>query len=165
MTTFHIAGTGSRELVLDRERYCQVRDCLANLLAGAKAEHGDNLMVISGMAEGFDEAFASAAIMADVPFIAAIPNSGYIRYYWGRTSLLKRDRTAEADAILSQASDIVYVCDGIYAPDGRHANFHRNEWMVDHADIVWVYNPTTRGTAQCYAYSRRVGKPSLIINP
>jgi len=164
VTKFHIAGTGSRELVLFEDKRREVRDYLANLLTNAKAEHGDNLVVISGMAEGFDEALARAAIMAGVPFIAAIPNTGYIKYYWGRTSMLKRDRMAEAEEILSKASEIVHVCDGIYAPDGRHANFHRNEWMVDHADIVWVYNPTTRGTAQCYAYCKKMGKRTIIID-
>jgi len=122
------------------------------------------LIVISGMAEGFDEALARAAIMANVPFIAAIPNNGYIEYYWGKKSMLGRNRMAESQEILSKASDIVYVCDGIYGPDGRHANFHRNEWMVDHANIVWAYNPTTRGTAQCYAYCKKVGKPVFIID-
>lgn len=161
---FYIAGTGSRELILDKDKRREVRDYLADLLAKAKVKHGDRLIVISGMAEGFDEALARAAIMADVTFIAAIPNKGYIDYYWGKKSMLGRNRMAEAQEILSKAGEIVHVCDGIYGPDGRHANFHRNEWMVDHADIVWVYNPTTRGTAQCYAYCKKVGKRTFIIN-
>jgi len=164
MSNFYIAGTGSRELILDVDKRREVRDYLADLLTKAKEKHGDKLIVISGMAEGFDEALARAAIMANVPFIAAIPNNGYIEYYWGKKSMLGRNRMAESQEILSKASDIVYVCDGIYGPDGRHANFHRNEWMVDHANIVWAYNPTTRGTAQCYAYCKKVGKPVFIID-
>jgi len=164
MSNFYIAGTGSRELILDVDKRREVRDYLADLLTKAKKKHGDKLIVISGMAEGFDEALARAAILADVPFIAAIPNKGYIEYYWGKKSMLGRNRMTEAQDILSKAGDIVYVCDGIYGPDGRHANFHRNEWMVDHADILWVYNPTTRGTAQCFAYSKEVGKPAFIVD-
>jgi len=164
MEKFIIAGTGSRELILDMDKRRKVRDYLAGLLTQAKEKHGDKLIVISGMAEGFDEALARAAIMTDVPFTAAIPSSGYIKHYWGKTSLLKRDRMAEAEEILSKALEIVYVCPGIYGPDGRHSNFHRNEWMVDHADIVWVYNPTTRGTAQCYAYCKKIGKKTYIID-
>jgi len=148
---FHIAGTGSRQLVLNSNKHIEVRNQLVNLLAQAKVEHGDSLVVISGMAEGFDEALALAAIQANVPFIAAIPNKTYIQYYWGTASILERDRTPEAQDILSKAQEIVYVCPGVYGNDGRHSNFHRNEWMVDHANVVWVYNPTTRGTAQCYA--------------
>jgi hypothetical protein len=165
---FYIAGTGSRGLIKDKDKRREVRDYLAELLTKAKAKHGDRLIVISGMAEGFDEALARAAIMVDVPFIAAIPNKGYIDYYWGKTSDLGRNRIAEAQEILSKAHEIVYVCDGLYGvgPNGKteHANFIRNYWMVDHADIVWVYNPTTPGTANCYAYCKKVGKRTFIID-
>jgi len=170
MSNFYIAGTGSRELILNVDKRREVRDYLADLLTQAKEKHGDKLIVISGMAEGFDEALARAAIMADVPFIAAIPSSGYIEYYWGRTSMLKRDRMSEAQEILSKAREIVYVCppsrygNGVRHTQNGGANLDRNEWMVEHADIVWVYNPTTTGTAQCYAYCKRVGKKTYIIN-
>jgi len=170
MSNFYIAGTGSRELILDVDKRRKVRDYLAGLLAQAKEKHGDKLIVISGMAEGFDEALARAAIMADVPFIAAIPSSGYIEYYWGRTSMLKRDRMSEAQEILSKAREIVYVCppsrygNGVRHTQNGGANLDRNEWMVEHADIVWVYNPTTTGTAQCYAYCKKIGKKTYIID-
>jgi len=164
VNNFHIAGTGSRQLVLNSNKHIAVRNQLVNLLAQAKVEHGDSLTVISGMAEGFDEALALAAIQANVPFIAAVPNKTYIQHYWGRASMLERDRTPEAQDILSKAQEIVYVCPSVYGSDGRHSNFHRNEWMVDHADVVWVYNPTTRGTAQCYAYATKVNKPTVIID-
>lgn len=162
MAKFVIAGTGSRELVQE-QHFKKVEEYLAKLLTQAKTKHGDNLQVISGMAEGFDEALACAAILAKVNFVAALPNRGYLDYYWGKKSLLGRNRITEAQEIISKANDIVCVCDGIYGPDGRHANFHRNEWMVDHADIVWVYNPTTRGTAQCYSYCVRKGQRTFLI--
>jgi len=163
VNNFHIAGTGSRELVLDKNKYVIVLDHLTGLLSKAKDEYGHRLIVISGMAEGFDEALAVAAITVDVPFVAAIPNKTYIEYYWGKTSMLKRNRTNEAQDIVSKALEVVYVCSGIYGPDGRHSNFHRNEWMVDHADAVWVYNPTTKGTKQCYGYATKLNKPTYII--
>jgi len=164
VNNFFIAGTGSRQLVLDSNKHIEVRNQLVDLLVQAKLEHGDSLIVISGMAEGFDEALALAAIQANVPFIAAIPNKTYIDYYWGKASMLERDRTSEAQDILSKAKEIVYVCSNVYGPDGRHANFHRNEWMVDLADVVWVYNPITRGTAQCYAYATKANKCTVILD-
>jgi len=169
---YYIAGTGSRELILDVDKRREVRDYLADLLTKAKEKHGDKLIVISGMAEGFDEALARAAIMADVSFIAAIPSPDYIEYYWGKTSMLRRNRMSEAQEILSKAQEIVYVCpsspskrgNGVKYPQNGGANIDRNEWMVDHANIVWVYNPTTPGTARCYAYLKKVGKPAFIID-
>lgn len=162
---FYIAGTGSRELILDIDKRRKVRDYLADLLVKAKEKHGDKLIIISGMAEGFDEAFARAAIMTNVPFIAAIPNEGYLNYYWGNNSMLKRNRMKEADWILDHAAEFTYVCKGIYGPDGRHANHHRNEWMVDRANIVWAYNPQTKGTAQCVSYAKKTGKNIFVVDP
>ncbi len=165
---FVIAGTGSRELVLDVEKRRKVRDYLVDLLTQAKAKHGENLVVISGMAEGFDEALARAAIQADVPFIAAIPNPGYIDYYWGKKhSLLKVDRIESANEVLSHALEVINVCPTLYGVTHNFmggANFDRNEWMGDHADVVWVYNPTTKGTAQMYKYCKTKKIKTFIIN-
>jgi len=164
---FVIAGTGSRELILDVEKRRKVRDYLADLLTQAKAKHGENLVVISGMAEGFDEALARAAIQVGVPFIAAIPNPGYINYYWGQNSLLKVNRLESANEVLSHASESIDVCPTLYGVKHNFkggANFDRNEWMADHANIVWVYNPTTKGTAQMYKYCKTKKIKTFIIN-
>ena len=164
---FVIAGTGSRELILDVEKRRKVRDYLVDLLTQAKAKHGENLVVISGMAEGFDEALARAAIQAGVPFIAAIPNPGYLDYYWGKKSLLKVNRLKSANEVLSHALGVINVCPTLYGVTHNFmggANFDRNEWMADHANIVWVYNPTTKGTAQCYKYCKEKKIKTFIIN-
>ena len=164
---FVIAGTGSRELILDVEKRRKVRDYLVDLLTQAKAKHGENLVVISGMAEGFDEALARAAIQAGVSFIAAIPNPGYIDYYWGKKSLLKVNRVKSANEVLANALDTVNVCPTLYGVTHNFmggANFDRNEWMADHANIVWVYNPTTKGTAQMYKYCKTKKIKTFIIN-
>lgn len=168
MEKFIIAGTGSRELVKDNKEWLKVLRYLMHLLYGAYEKHGDKLLVVSGMAEGFDEALAQAAFMTEVPLLAAIPNKGYSKYYWEKNSLTGNNRMEEFQEFAKYAhrtGGVHYVCNGIYGPDGRHSNFHRNEWMVDQADIVWVYNPTTRGTAQCYAYCKKVGKRTFIIDP
>lgn len=49
-----------------------------------RRQHGDRLVVMSGMALGFDKALAVAALQLGVPLWCAIPNRGYGRYYWGR---------------------------------------------------------------------------------
>ena len=165
---FVIAGTGSRSLVLDEEKMEKVEDYLIDLLTQAKAKHGNNLVVISGMAEGFDEALARAAMCVGVTLIAAIPNKGYSAYYWRDNSQLKIDRMNTFQDLAGYAhrsGGVHYVCGKNIYVNGKHSNFVRNEWMADRADVVWVYNPTSRGTAQCYNYCRTNGIKTFIINP
>ena len=165
---FVIAGTGSRSLILDEEKMDKVEDYLIELLYQAKAKHGDNLVVISGMAEGFDEALARSAMCVGITLIAAIPNKGYSAYYWRDNSQLKVDRMDTFQDLAGYAhrsGGVHYVCGKNIYVDGKHSNFVRNEWMADRADVVWVYNPTSRGTAQCYNYCRTNGIKTFIINP
>ena len=165
---FVIAGTGSRSLILDEEKMDKVEDYLIELLYQAKAKHGDNLVVISGMAEGFDEALARSAMCVGITLIAAIPNKGYSAYYWRDNSQLKIDRMDTFQDLAGYAhrsGGVHYVCGKDIYVNGKHSNFVRNEWMADRADVVWVYNPTSRGTAQCYNYCRTNGIKTFIINP
>ena len=164
---FVIAGTGSRSLILDEGKMNKVKEYLINLLTQAKAKYGNNLVVISGMAEGFDEALARAAMSVGVTLIAAIPNKGYSAHYWGKNSQLKVDRMnafQELAGYAHRSGGVYYVCGTSIYVDGKHSNFVRNEWMGDRADIVWVYNPTSRGTAQMYNYCRTNGIKTFIIN-
>lgn len=165
---FVIAGTGSRSLVNDEDKMNKVEEYLIDLLTQAKAKHGDNLVVISGMAEGFDEALARSAMCVGVTLIAAIPNKGYSAYYWRDNSELKIDRMSAFQELARYANEtgaVHYVCGKNVYVDGKHSNFVRNEWMADRADVVWVYNPTSKGTAQCYNYCRTNGIRTFIINP
>ena len=165
---FVIAGTGSRSLILDEGKMNKVQEYLIDLLTQAKAKHGNNLVVISGMAEGFDEALARAAMCVGVTLIAAIPNKGYSAYYWRDNSQLKVDRMdsfQELAGYAHRSGGVHYVCGKNIYVNGKHSNFVRNEWMAGRADVVWVYNPTSRGTAQCYNYCRTNGIKTFIINP
>lgn len=162
---FTIAGTGTRQLINEPKEYRhKVLNYLVELLEEAKKKHGaENIQVISGMAEGFDEALARASVIAGVPFIAAVPNAGYINYYWGTPDSNKKTKGSRTGSsrintgleLLSKAVEVVNVCKSLYGEDGRHANFIRNEWMADRADVVWVYNPSNSpGTAQCVNYCK-----------
>jgi hypothetical protein len=152
-----VAGTGSRSLITNMSTLRKIQEDLAEKMLKEGVER-----VISGMAEGFDECIAMAAIDAGVPFIAAVPNKGYGQYYWGANSLTRRNRLLEFNQLLDRADEVVYICDGIYQ-NGRHANFVRNEWMADHADRVWVYNPTSVGTAHCYQYCQARGIHTEVV--
>jgi len=160
---FVIAGTGTRQLIKESQPYRhKVLNYLVELLNGAKKKHGaENVVVISGMAEGFDEALARAAVIAGVPFVAALPNSSYIQYYWsaehGQTGV---SRIQQGMELLGKAAKVVNVCNF----KGAKANYIRNEWMADRASIVWVYNPNnSSGTKHCVEYCGKIGRAMFNI--
>ena len=148
-----IAGTGSRKLVMNQLMMGMVIEKMCQLLKKAP----DGLCLISGMAEGFDEALARAAIIEKIPFIAAVPHRDYGRYYWGCNSLLRKDRLREFEWLCGQAAEVHVICKSLYV-GGQHANFVRNEWMVDNSDKMWAYNKTSTGTKHCVEYARSKGK-------
>lgn len=155
------AGSGSRELKGDSILFDKVVVRLIEMIEQTKPA-----LLITGMAEGFDEALAIAAIATDTPLRAMIPNAGYGQHYWGKKSVTGRNRMTEFEYIIAYAQStggVEYVCDGLYGPDGRHANFHRNEAMAKACDKAWIYNPVTRGTAQFHKYCVDNNVPHYII--
>lgn len=170
---FVLAGTGSRSLqsadnALKRAALHAIKARLVDL----HAEHGTNLVVMSGMAEGFDKALAVAALHWKIRLWCAIPNRGYGAYYWGRASLTGEDRLAEFDSILARADRVTYVAEDIHRTrelkwGGKHANFWRNDFMVAEADDFVVWNPESKGTAHCVAAIKRAGKwrDDMVLSP
>lgn len=101
------------------------------------------LKVISGMAQGFDQALAVAAISEKIPFIAAIPCPGQ-QLVWPKEA---RDKYLE---ILEHA-DAQFVVSPKYTP---YCMQKRNEWMVDNSDaVIALWNGTDGGTANCVRYA------------
>ena len=55
------------------------------------------------------------------------------------------------------------MCDGGYA---GYKLQKRNEWMVDHCDIlIAVWDGTSGGTANCVNYAQSVNKEKIFIDP
>lgn len=109
--------------------------------------------VISGMALGWDQAFAQAAINANIPFVAAVPFSGQE----GKWPSASQDTYK---IILSKAQQVVIVSRGGYAAYKMQV---RNCWLVDNSDAVLaLWNGTAGGTANCIAYAKSQNK--RIIN-
>lgn len=106
--------------------------------------------VISGMALGWDMAWALAAWRLKIPFIAAIPFNGQ--------QLVWPERAQQQwGALKREAAEVVVVCRGDYAPWKMHV---RNQWMVDHSDKVCaLWDGSAGGTFNCITYARRQGKP------
>jgi uncharacterized phage-like protein YoqJ len=106
--------------------------------------------VISGMALGWDQALAQAAVDAGVPFVAAVPFSG-------QESAWPAGSQEQYRRLIARAKRVAVVCDGGYAAWKMQ---RRNEWMVDKADaIVAVWNGTPGGTKNCLVYAAAKQRP------
>ena len=144
-----VAGTGHRPDKLggySEDAYLRLID-----LAGPWLEEHSPDSVISGMALGWDQALADAAIYLKIPVIAAIPFVGQ-ELKWPKQSQEKYH------TILSQVLKVVPVCEPGYAAYKMQL---RNTWMVDNAtEILAIYNGDLfGGTYNCIQYAIKKGKP------
>jgi hypothetical protein len=129
-----------------------------------------DLIVMSGAAEGFDLCLARAALHLGMRLWLALPNRGYLAHYYGRASLTGRDRSAEAQALLGSADRITNVMEQVHHTTelklgGKHANFWRNDFMVQAADAFLVWDPTSKGTAHCLAEIKEAALPYEVLSP
>lgn len=160
---YFVMGTGSRSLATQENRM-EVYENLLYHVGGMNIELSKNnreLVIISGMAEGWDAALANVAIELDIPFMAYVPNKGYGKYYWGQHSLLGRDRYAQFQYLCSSAMHVRYVCNSIYE-NGRHANFIRNDAMVAVAHHALVYDAGSSGTKDAVKTIKAKGIPMEV---
>jgi uncharacterized phage-like protein YoqJ len=106
------------------------------------------------MALGWDQALASAAVICNIPFLAAIPFQGQQRV-WPKTSQIYYDN------LLALASDIIIVSEGGYA---GWKMLVRDKWMVNESEAVLaLYNgDKSGGTFHTVQYANKVGKQ--VIN-
>jgi uncharacterized phage-like protein YoqJ len=111
--------------------------------------------VITGMALGWDMAIAAAAIELGIPFTAAVP-------FKSQGSRWPPDGKLKYQNLIRYAADIVIVSQGEYAAWKLHK---RNEWMVDHSEIVialFDQSTTTGGTRSCIEYALKNEK--AVVN-
>ena len=103
---------------------------------------------IVGMALGWDTDVALVCIKLGIPFIAAVP-------FAGQESRWPEKSRRVFHAVLSHASEVVTVCEGGYAP---HKMQVRNQWMVDHCDLLLaLWDGSPGGTGNCIAYAQQKG--------
>lgn len=155
----YVMGTGSRSMVLEdsaKEIYLILEKRILELLE----EHGE-ITLITGMAEGWDEAIAKVGLRNSIPYFAYVPHPTYGDYYWGRKSLTGKNRMATFNKLLNGATDVTIVAQDLYV-SGQHVNFVRNQWMVNACDLALVYNPQSKGTRDAVARLRQANKPYEI---
>jgi uncharacterized phage-like protein YoqJ len=113
----------------------------------------ETTIVISGMALGWDQALAQAAVNLGIPYIAAIP-------CYGHSSTWPKDACARYERLLAQASSQHIISPQPYSP---YLMQKRNEWMVDHAALILaMWDGSNGGTANCIRYAESQHKK--IIN-
>lgn len=105
--------------------------------------------VITGLALGWDQAIAAAAIMHNIPCHGAVPFEGQ-ESRWPEESRLKYWNLRNA------CTTITVVCDGGYSARSMQL---RNMWMVQRAHLVAaMWDGSDGGTANCVKYAQQVGK-------
>lgn len=130
------------------------RNCLIRL---------DAEEVVSGMALGWDIAFALAAINLDIPLIAAIPFKGQERRW------RKKNRDLYYETL--SKSQVIYVCTDEISPSGEWSKQKidqmmkaRDRWMVDWCDkVLALYNGTSGGTSATVNYAESQRKPVINV--
>lgn len=111
--------------------------------------------VITGMALGWDQAWAVAAHMEGVPFIAAVP-------FPGQDSRWPEESRVRYQRILERAAEVHVIAEFF----SNRAMQKRNEWMVDNSDeMVALWDGTFGGTCNCIGYIEKRRKPWTNLWP
>ncbi|TIW05731.1 MAG: DUF1273 domain-containing protein [Mesorhizobium sp.] len=142
-----IAATGHRPPKLGGYGPAVRKDLLNLAIDYLEAERPTS--VISGMALGWDQAFAVAAVVCGVPFTAAVPFKGqHLRW--------PDESQRRFEWLLSEAATVHIVSD----IPGDRAMQKRNEWMVDRADkMCALWDGSWGGTFNCLRYAKKVQRP------
>lgn len=110
--------------------------------------------VISGMALGWDQAVAAAAVVLGIPFIAAVPFDGQERM-WPQHSQTRYRR------LLAHAERVEIIVERKLPFNIAGAMQTRNEWMVDEANKLMALwdGSSGGGTCNCIRYAEKKGVP------
>lgn len=117
---------------------------------------------ITGMALGVDTVFARAVLGLkslgyDIKLTCAIPCRNHSSKWTSKKAI------DEYNYILSKADKVVLVSDCEY---NNVVMQIRNEWMVDHSDVmIAIWDGSRGGTANCVRYADARNKEILHVRP
>lgn len=160
----HVAVTGHRPQRLGgfspNNPLMQAIKTRLSALLSQLHDHGFEVIGISGMALGVDQAFARACLALSIPFHAYIPFPGQERI-WPTHSQLAYQR------LLGQASACVVVChEALSSHDVRRALLARNSAMVADAQAaIAIWDGSPGGTADAVRKFRAANRPLLMLHP
>lgn len=125
-----------------------VYDKLVQLATGFMIETKPD-RVISGMALGWDQAWAQAAVDLRIPFIAAIPCHGQSSKWPSKSVHKWKKLMALADRMVCISEHYTRSC-----------MQDRNVWMVDNCDeVVALWDGSSGGTGNCIRYAMQMNRP------
>lgn len=106
--------------------------------------------VISGLALGWDLAWAVAALELAIPVHAAIPFEGQ-ESRWPESSQRLWAR------VVAECASVTFVCEPGYAAWKMQK---RNEWMVERCHrVAALWDGTSGGTANCVKFAQAFPRP------
>ncbi len=125
-------------------------------LAAASLKRYDASLLITGMALGWDQALADAAIQIGIPFHAYPP-------FWGqqdRWPMVDQKRYVQ---LIEKAEKVVTASEGGYSAWKMQK---RNELMVDAGGMLLaLWNGSEGGTANCVGYAAHTGVRVVNVWP
>ena len=111
---------------------------------------------ISGMALGVDQIAARVCSYLKIPWTAAIP-------FVGQEAIWPCESQQDYWDLIRKATDVMVCSSGGHSSEKYQI---RDEWMVDHADLlVAVWDGTRGGTGNTVKYAKLVKKPIWRIDP
>lgn len=134
------------------------------------AEEFDRLQpsrVIQGMALGVDRWAGWLAHRRSVPFTAAVPFTGqFMRWSPEQRQAYGQLLELAASEVDTSIGHSCSKCSFHWQDQMRHLFQVRNEWIVDHCDVLLaVWDGSSGGTANCVAYAEKVGRETVRIDP
>jgi uncharacterized phage-like protein YoqJ len=144
-----VAGTGHRPQKLQStwSQYETLTLPRLTALAQNALKQTKPVLVISGMALGWDTAISLAAINLEIPLIAAVP----CLMHCSKWSPSQQD----------QWHYIIYKAIAVHCPNVPYspaAMQIRNEWMCDRANrMLALWDGSSGGTANCVKYAKKKG--------
>lgn len=111
--------------------------------------NGDS--ILTGMAQGWDQAIALACHNLNIPFTAIIP-------FPNQDALWPRRARDDYRNLLKYATSAVLVSQGGFSTQKMQL---RNQWIVDHSDsILAMHDGSHGGTYNCLQYAE--GKKPIV---
>ena len=119
-------------------------------------DNQDITAIISGMALGWAQALAEAALRLNIPLWCYIP-------FKRQESVWPMESRLNYQHLLESAQRVIFCSPGLYAPQKMQI---RNQRMVDDADLILAYfDGSSGGTRNCIRYAEKVKKPIVNLYP
>lgn len=146
------AGTGHRPPRLGLNYSLKHRELLTDFLTRELLSIRPS-KIISGMAQGFDQCLAEAALNLNIPFIAAVP-------FHGHPDKWPKDSKELYYNLLNQAEEVRILSD-LYS---NSAFTKRDRFMIDNADsVIAMYDGVSLG-GTAYTVDYALKQKKNVIN-